>query len=296
MNVSETALVFDCAGETLVGVLATNGTLAETGVVLVVGGPQYRAGSHRYFVQLARALAGAGFPTLRFDCRGMGDSSGAQQNFENITDDIRAAIDALQQRSPAMRQVVLWGLCDGASAALLYLQATADARVAGLCLLNPWVRSQVSLARTHIKHYYPQRLMHHGFWLKLLSGRVAISALSRLWHSVGLAFSGTAGAPSYQQRMASALAAFGGPVLLLLSETDYTAKEFVEFTQSDRNWQVALARARVQRQVLPDADHTLSAAPAKAAARGIIGTWMREEFASPRDRANPQWSDEHEPR
>ena len=81
MNVSETALVFDCVGETLVGVLTTDSPLAETGVVLVVGGPQYRAGSHRYFVQLARALAGAGFPTLRFDCRGMGDSSGGPQHF-----------------------------------------------------------------------------------------------------------------------------------------------------------------------------------------------------------------------
>ena len=294
MNVCETALVFDCVGETLVGVLATNGTLAETGVVLVVGGPQYRAGSHRYFVQLARALAGAGFPTLRFDCRGMGDSSGGPQHFEDIADDIRAAIDTLQQRSPAVRQVVLWGLCDGASAALLYLQATADARVAGLCLLNPWVRSQVSLARTHIKHYYPQRLMHHGFWLKLFSGRVAISALSRLWRSIGLAFSGTAGAPSYQQRMASALAAFGGPVLLLLSETDYTAKEFVEFTQSDRNWQVALARARVQRQVLPDADHTLSGTATKAQAQGIMQAWLREQFAATVDQTTREGLNGHE--
>lgn len=294
MNVSETALVFDCVGETLVGVLATNGTLAETGVVLVVGGPQYRAGSHRYFVQLARALAGAGFPTLRFDCRGMGDSSGGPQHFEDIADDIRAAIDTLQQRSPAVRQVVLWGLCDGASAALLYLQATADARVAGLCLLNPWVRSQVSLARTHIKHYYPQRLMHHGFWLKLFSGRVAIGALSRLWRSIGLAFSGTAGAPSYQQRMASALAAFGGPVLLLLSETDYTAKEFVEFTQSDRNWQVALARARVQRQVLPDADHTLSGTASKVQAQGIMQAWLREQFAATVDQTTREGLNGHE--
>ena len=294
MNVSETALVFDCVGETLVGVLATNNALAETGVVLVVGGPQYRAGSHRYFVQLARALAGAGFPTLRFDCRGMGDSSGGPQHFEAIADDIRAAIDALQQRSPTVRQVVLWGLCDGASAALLYLQAAADPRVAGLCLLNPWVRSQVSLARTQIKHYYPQRLMHRGFWLKLLSGRVTISALSRLWRSIGLAFSGTTSAPSYQQRMASALAAFPGPVLLLLSETDYTAKEFVEFTQSDRGWQVALARARVQRQVLPDADHTLSGAATKAQAQGIMQAWLREQFAATVDQKKRKGLNGHE--
>ena len=190
MSTREEAVVFDCAGESLVGVIASPERAAETGVVVVVGGPQYRAGSHRHFVQLARSLAAAGYPTLRFDCRGMGDSSGTQRSFEDLDQDVGAAIDSLLQRAPQVKRVVLWGLCDGASASLLYLHRTADLRVAGICLLNPWVRSEVSLARTHVKHYYLQRLGQPEFWRKLLSGRVSADALAGVVRNVGLARSG----------------------------------------------------------------------------------------------------------
>ena len=37
------------------------------------------------------------------------------------------------------------------------MQATRDPRVAGLALLNPWVRSDAGLARARVKHYYRQR-------------------------------------------------------------------------------------------------------------------------------------------
>ena len=88
---------------------------------------------------------------LRFDVRGMGDSSGTPPGFERIEDDIAAAIDALLAAVPETSGVVLWGLCDGASAALLYLDTTHDTRVVGLGIANPWVRSEVGLARTRVR-------------------------------------------------------------------------------------------------------------------------------------------------
>lgn len=69
-------LTFDCGGATLVGILEIPQRPARVGVVVVVGGPQYRVGSHRQFVLFGRALAHAGYPVLRFDCTGMGDSGG----------------------------------------------------------------------------------------------------------------------------------------------------------------------------------------------------------------------------
>src|ERR1700760_457890 len=117
---TERVLTFDCQGDALVGVLSEPSAPRETGVVIVVGGPQYRAGSHRQFVLLARAIARQGFAVLRFDVRGMGDSAGSPRDFENIGEDVDAAIAALMQQVPAVRQVALWGLCDGASAALLH--------------------------------------------------------------------------------------------------------------------------------------------------------------------------------
>lgn len=58
----ESTLSFDCQGERLVGILAepVTGEPAEVGVVIVVGGPQYRAGSHRQFTLLARHFAAHG--------------------------------------------------------------------------------------------------------------------------------------------------------------------------------------------------------------------------------------------
>ncbi|MGB1108861.1 MAG: hydrolase 1, exosortase A system-associated, partial [Gammaproteobacteria bacterium] len=114
---NESAFYFTSADFALAGILHEAAPGAETGVLLVVGGPQYRVGSHRQFVLLARDVAAAGWPVLRFDYRGMGDASGEKIDFETCGDDIRAAVDEFQRRCPSIRQVVIWGLCDAASAA-----------------------------------------------------------------------------------------------------------------------------------------------------------------------------------
>ena len=92
MNYTEEALVFECANDRLVGILNKPDSPGNTGVIVIVGGPQYRAGSHRQFVLLARHLSANGIATLRFDYRGMGDSSGDPVGFENAHEDVRAAI------------------------------------------------------------------------------------------------------------------------------------------------------------------------------------------------------------
>lgn len=263
MSFREEAVTFACAGDSLVGVMATPEAThqADVGVLIVVGGPQVRTGSHRQFTLLARHLADAGYPVLRFDVRGMGDSSGAQRDFESMDQDIDCAVETLLQQ-PGVRRVVLWGLCDGASAALLFLDRGADARIAGLCLLNPWVRSATSLARTHVKHYYLRRLLQAEFWRKLVRGNVARRAATELMQNLRQARRGpsleTNGLSPFQRRMARAWAAFDGPVLLLLSGNDYTAREFVEFTRDDPIWRANLASPEVTRVELDGADHTFS--------------------------------------
>lgn len=282
--VTERAVLFGCQQAALVGVLSLPVAAArDTGVLIVVGGPQYRAGSHRQFVLLARALAAAGFPALRFDYRGMGDSEGALRSFEAVQEDLAAATDALLREQPGLRRVVLWGLCDGASAALMYWQATRDARIAGLALANPWVRSQASQARTQVRHYYTQRLRERAFWVKLLSGKVALSALSGLLRSLATMLRPTAagaGGPAagddrpYQARMAEAWAAFPGPLLLLTSGQDYTAKEFLDTAHGDAAWHGALERPGLTRHALAQADHTFSDPAASREAEALTCAWL----------------------
>ena len=274
---AERALTLGCQGDELFGVLSQPASPRGTGVVVVVGGPQYRAGSHRQFVLLARALARQGFAVMRFDVRGMGDSAGSPRGFEDIVPDISAAIDTLVREVPAVRQVALWGLCDGASAALLHVDAQRDPRVRGLVLLNPWVRSAESLARVQLKHYYWQRLGQREFWAKLLSGGVGQAAWRDLLANLRAR---RASAPravqlSYQQRMARAWAAFDGDILLVLSGNDYTAKEFVDTTQSDPAWAGALRHPRLQRQDVPEADHTFTSRAWQARVDELTIAWLQ---------------------
>src|SRR5688572_8417307 len=160
--VLEHAFTFSCENAALVGILHQTRMPAKRGILMVVGGPQYRVGSHRQFVLLARSLAANGIPVMRFDHRGIGDSDDPYLGFEALEHDLSAAIDAFRASHPSLKEIVLFGLCDAASAILLY--AYRDPRIVGLVLLNPWVRTAESEARTYLRHYYGQRLLAPDFW------------------------------------------------------------------------------------------------------------------------------------
>ncbi|MDN3920480.1 hydrolase 1, exosortase A system-associated [Roseateles violae] len=278
---AERVLSFGCVGQALQGIVSeppAGRPRSGQAVIIIVGGPQYRAGSHRQFVLLARALAAAGHVVLRFDYRGMGDSEGPQRDFQAVDADVAAAIDALLADGPGLRGLALWGLCDGASAALLYLHARADPRVTGLCLLNPWVRSEASLARTQVRHYYGQRLLQKDFWLKFLRGGVATKALRELLGNLRLARgsnTGTMAGSSYQQRMLEAWKDFAGPVLLLLSGDDYVAKEFVDHALTPA-WRQCLSRPTLRRHELAGVDHTFSNASARRQVEELTLQWLAQ--------------------
>lgn len=279
----ESVLNFVCEGQPLVGILAEpDGMPAEVGVLIIVGGPQYRVGSHRQFTLLARDLAANGFAALRFDYRSMGDSAGETRDFLAVDADIKAAIDALLAARPALKRVALWGLCDAASAALLYLESTRDARVAGVALLNPWVRSAASLAQTHVKHYYWQRLRQKEFWLKLLKGGVGAKALRSLGGNLRLAREAgkASDSRSFQDRMAAGLRGFDSPALLVLSGDDYTAREFAGHAQSSAAWAGLLARPTLELHEMPTADHTFSTIADQDAQSSICLEWLRTRCAA----------------
>lgn len=274
----ESVLKFDCEGQPLVGILAEpDGAPAEVGVLIIVGGPQYRVGSHRQFTLLARHLASNGHAALRFDYRSMGDSPGETRDFLGVDADIKAAIDALLAARPALKRVALWGLCDAASAALMYLESSRDARVAGVALLNPWARSAATLAQTHVKHYYWRRLRQKEFWLKLLKGGVGAKALRTLGSNLRLARGAgkASDSRSFQDRMAAGLRGFDGPTLLILSGDDYTAREFAGHARSSAAWAGLLTRPTLELHEMPTADHTFSTIADQDAQSRIFLTWLR---------------------
>ena len=282
---TEQAIVFSLGQAELLGILHAGAPQAPRGVLIVVGGPQYRVGSHRQFLLLARALSAAGVPVLRFDYRGMGDSSGEIRDFEQVRDDITAAIDTFIAHSPGLREVVIWGLCDAASAALDY--AWRDARVTGLVLANPWVRTEEGLAKAYLKHYYLQRLTSRDFWSGLIRGRVnpvaSLRSIARMLGKMMTGGRGTGGAnpdtsddavsPSTRtridttplkpgeplpERMAAGWQRFDGKILLILSGDDLTAAEFTDTVAASSAWRGLLEAPNVTRHDLPGATHTFS--------------------------------------
>ncbi len=267
MTFVEQAVVFRCGVDNLIGIVTIPAQPKKTALLIVVGGPQYRAGSHRQFVLLARILAAAGYASLRFDFRGMGDSTGTSPGFEHSQPDIAAATEALMQAVPSLARVVLWGLCDAASAALLYWHATHDLRVNGMVLLNPWVRSDETLARARVRHYYGQRLFAAEFWRKLLRGGIDIR---RTFRELSASVAQTLRAkkspplelaqPPFTQLMPQAFKAFPGQLLVLLSGEDLTAHEFQDCVAQDPAWAGALSSPNVAQVLVPLADHTFSRA------------------------------------
>lgn len=277
----ETAITFCCADDDLVGILhRPDSTLTRPlGVLIIVGGPQYRVGSHRQFVLMARKLAAAGYPVFRFDYRGMGDSTGGQRTFESIDDDIRAAAGALKQALPSISGIVLLGLCDAASAALIYCANYSD--VQGLVLINPWARTEEGAARAIVRYYYLSRLLQRSLWEKIFARQFKLAASLRDALSFGrkawrarVTDSGH-NSNSFLARMEHGIRSFSGPILVLLSGRDLTAREFEGLCGRSAIWARWASSTRVTRFALEEADHTFAAAASLEAALNCVKDWLR---------------------
>lgn len=258
---NEEPVVFDCEDHRLVGILhRSRGMRARLGVLIVVGGPQYRVGSHRQFLLMARDLATAGHPVMRFDYRGMGDADGAPRSFESVEADLLAAIGAFESLVPELGGVVLWGLCDAASAIMM---SRLPASVKGKVLVNPWVRSESSEARVYLRHYYLRRLLQRDFWRKLAGGAVDVrGAFRQLTGALRRAFSGRTRTgstdASFVDQMLEGVRVFEGATLIILSGSDLTAREFEALRETLPNWRRALDAHSIRCVRLPEADHTFS--------------------------------------
>ena len=267
---SEQSVEFFVNEQRLHGVLNVPEQETDTAVIIVVGGPQFRVGSHRQFVLLARFLANNNICALRFDYSGMGYSEGVPKNFYQVDGDIKSAVDFMQQRN--FKNIFVWGLCDAAAAISFY--AHSDSRINGAILLNPWVRSEASHSKVLLSSYYKDRWFNLEVWKDLLkSPRKIIAAAGSILNVIFKVLSAkkkqindtSVRMISESERLddlASAifkgLTWFPNKICLILSANDLTAKEFEEALE-EHQW-LETAGEKVEMQSVADANHTFSTA------------------------------------
>lgn len=207
-------IAFPCAGETLVGTL--DDAPGTNGLLIVSGGNEVRVGAHRGMAALAGELAAVGVPVLRFDRRGVGDSTGENRGWSETADDIAAAVQAFRAEAPDVRHLVGFGNCDAASALALF------GRTAGLdalALANPWIgeeRRDGLPPPAAIRARYAARLADFAQWRRLLTGDVR---LGMLWR-------GLRAAVGFAPRPLADRIAASSPATIILAERDATAQAF----------------------------------------------------------------------
>jgi exosortase A-associated hydrolase 1 len=169
-------IAFPCGGDTLIGSL--DEAEGETGLLIVSGGNEIRAGAHRGMAMLAATLAAEGVPVFRYDRRGVGDSGGVNHGFREGRDDLVAASEAFRSATPHIRRLVAFGNCDAAT--LLALHGR-DAGIVRVLLANPWVVEPMDELPppAAIRAHYATRLRDAATWRRALGGGVSFGRFVR---------------------------------------------------------------------------------------------------------------------
>lgn len=187
----ERAISFPYKGERLFGILhepESGAGRPSLGFVFPHSGARGRLGCTFHYPFFARALARQGYPVLRWDPPGLGDSGGTietgptKELYGSIQSgryvgDTLVAIEELRRLASPQR-IVLFGVCGGAITAL-ESAAIAD-EVAGAAILsipvmldsadqNVTERIPPEFARKHLMALYARKLLSPRAWWRLLT-------------------------------------------------------------------------------------------------------------------------------
>ena len=272
-------------GKHLSGTLTLPGDLGTrpVGFIMLNAGVIHRIGPHRFNVRLARALAEQGWPSLRFDLAGQGDSDNAPQvqAFERqIVADLRAAMDHLG-RTAGVERFVIAGICSGAHRGLAVAQE--DERVIGLWMLDghayPSPRTD-TMRRLLLWRRDPMGTLRGWFgwprrWLAARQARQAADAADA---PTEIDFGRNTPPRDTFASMLATVDQRGGRVFIhhsggMLASYSYAQQFHDVFGQEP-------FAPRVRCEFWPDVDHTLSTLAAQRRVIDAIAGWAGEVFAA----------------
>ncbi len=249
-------IAFSCDGDTLLGSL--DEADGATGLLIVSGGNEIRSGAHRGMAVLAASLAARGVPVLRYDRRGVGDSTGHNSGYTGAEDDLIAAAAAFLAHAPQIARIVGFGNCDAATTLALFGRA---AGVGAVVLANPWVvqHDDTLPPAAAIRARYAERLRDPKTWWRAITGGIDIGKAIRGLRKI-------AATPTEPQTLAddvvTAIRGWGNDARIVLAKGDATA---ITFEDAARH-----RRLNTRMTILPTDSHSFARAGDAAALEAAI--------------------------
>jgi len=293
------------SGEALFGIVDRPArSRRDLGIILLSPGVKSRVAPHRLYYKLAERFATLGFAVLRFDFAGLGDSEGVVADrlladlYRSIqlgryTGDTLAAVDWMREHTGCER-VILGGLCGGAITGLL--AARHSPHVAGLLSVGMPVgldgasvdkvanMSQGQLRE--VRRKYLAKLTDRESWVRALTLRTdfrlafrSLLARRRPARPVTTAprVLGENGNPEFSPALLDMLGR-RRPVLLAFGGADRLFWEYQERFQQPHQSVVAPYAEWLEVQVIPRANHVLTAVESQDAFFQHCEDWLARHF------------------
>lgn len=257
-------------------------TSTAPAVIILNAGVLHRVGPHRLHVALARRVAALGFPCLRLDLGGIGDSTASTDATtfrESAVADTRVAMAGLGDALGAQR-FVIFGICAGADNALA--TALVDDRVAGIVLVDAAVYATPRSLYRELRRRLAEpdgvtRALRWGARRARTRLRREVSRLERLRR-------GIAGEPPPEGRETPPIEAFRSQLATLADRgigvlTIYAGMHGENYNHADQIFEsFPELRGRIDRAYFPDANHTFTQLEDQAALIDTTTRWITGRY------------------
>jgi len=214
----------------------------STFILMLHGWSGYRTGPHQMQTRAARRFAQLGFPVLRFDFAGRGDSDGSTElaTLATMKDDVDSVLDWIKSTFPE-HNILLAGLCSGCEVAFA---AASSPQVKALMLWSaPVFAAGASQERTRRKRWhhlgeYARKLLRPSTYKKLLRGSVDVRGVSKvLFHQGGESKNIENDLPGqlprgWRRSILERNQKLKLPILLIFGSADPTAAEALEWYEN----------------------------------------------------------------
>jgi pimeloyl-ACP methyl ester carboxylesterase len=282
-------------------------------IVILNAGAAYRIGPGRLHVPLARQLAELGYPCLRIDINGIGDSVAADPAQENDAyaatafRDVSLVCDHLHTLQPD-RPIVLMGLCSGAYVAFQSAAQLPGPAIIESILINPLVffwRKGMVINDTNMDQLvawreYRRAIFKWSHWKMLLTGKTRTGFTGSIKRFAGHVrpLLAKLGRKALKKAPADGPAGCGHPArqdlpgdlrrvaaasrTLAMFVSDNDPGHFLLMHQARREAVQMMRQGSLQCRFIHDADHTFSIEQARRRFHSSLLEYLHQRFGSGR--------------